>query len=124
MVYAEAAFSKQEKMSDVMMGHFFLRVKTRPAWKQLQSLDDCNYNVTEIDDYPKLFSLLILAHGLKRYPEKWQMFRSPFLSVKTQLSMLSHACHSRGAQHSFACCNLLVLTSKENCKSLSISLRC
>ena len=25
------------------------------------------------------------------------------------LSMLSQACHSRGAQHSLACCNLLVI---------------
>ena len=87
--------------------------------KPLQLLEDCNYNVTEIDDYPKLFLLLILAHGLKRCPEnfrklglvvgKWQMFRSPLLSIKTRLSMLNHACHSRGEQHSLACCNLLVL---------------
>ena len=28
--------------------------------------------------------------------------------------MLSHACHSRGVQHSLVCCNLLVLFSKRN----------
>ena len=115
MVDAQAGLAKQEKISDVMIGHFGC---SSNAWKPLQSLDDCNYNVTKIDDYPKLLSLLILAHGLKRYPENfrklapavfiWQMFRSPLLSIKTQLSMLSHACHSRGAQHLLACCNLLV----------------
>ena len=117
MVYAQAALAKQEKISDVMIGHFS---HSRNAWKPLQSLDDCNYNVTEIDDYHKRFSLLILVHRLKRYPENfrklapvvliWQMFTSPLFS-KTQLSMLSHACHSRGGQHSLACCNLPVINT-------------
>ena len=98
MVYAQAASAKQEKMSDVMIGHFLATAATRG------NPNDCNHKVTEIDDYPKLFSLLILAHGLKRYPENfrklasvlliWQKFRSPLLSVKTQLSMSSYACHS------------------------------
>ena len=117
MVYAQAALAKQEKMSDVMIGHFLAIAATRG------NPNDYNYNVTEVliinlnYNYPKLFSFLILAHGLKRYPENfrklasvvliWQMFRSPLLSFKTQLSMLSHACQSRGEQH-FTC--MLVYT--------------
>ena len=101
-------------MPDVMTGHFSAIAATP------ENPNDCNYNITEINDYPELFSLLILAHGLKRYPENfrkltsvvliWQMLRSPLLSIKTQLSMLSHACHSRGEQQSLACCNLLVIS--------------
>ena len=113
MVYAQAALAKQGKMPDVIIRHFLATAATRG------NPNDCNYSVTEIDDYPKHFSLLIFAHRLKRYTENfrklasvlliWQLFRSPLLSIKTQLSMSSHACHSRGAQHSLACCNLLVL---------------
>ena len=54
-------------------------------------MDDCNYNVTEIDDYPKRFSLLILVHEQKMYPKNlrklapvvliWQMFSLPLLSI-------------------------------------------
>ena len=112
-------WSNRRKISDVMTGHFNY---SHNAWEPfIQSLDDCNYNVTETDDYRKLFLLLALAHGLKRYPEDfrklglgpvvriWQVFRSPLLSIETQLLMLIHAGHFRGKQHSFACCNLLVL---------------
>ena len=52
MVYAQAVLAKQGKISDVMIGHFS---HSGNAWKPLLSLDDCNYNVTEIDDYRKLF---------------------------------------------------------------------
>ena len=59
MVHAQAALAKQEKISDVMIGHF-----------QLQPQRLVTIAVVH-DDYPKLFSLLILAHGLKRYPENF-----------------------------------------------------
>ena len=61
MVHVQAALAKQEKISDIMIGHFLATAATRG-----------NYNVTELDDYPKLFSLLILAHGLKKYPENFR----------------------------------------------------
>ena len=64
MVHAQAALAKQEKISDITIGHFLATAAMRE--KPLQSLDDCNYNIMEIDDYPKLFFLLILGHGLKR----------------------------------------------------------
>ena len=117
MVYAQAALVKQDKISDVMIGHFLATAATRgnlySRWTTVITTSRRSMITLTV------FSLLILAHGLKRYPENcrklapvvviWQMFRSPLLSIKPQLSMLSHACHSRGAQHSFACCNLLVL---------------
>ena len=90
---------------------------SRNVWKPLHSMDDCNYNVTEIDDYPKCFSLLNLVHEQKRYPENfrkmapvvliWQMFRSSLLSIKPQLSMLSHACHSK--------CWVMLVTLEARC---------
>ena len=78
------------------------------------------------------FSLLILAHGrgilenvrkLASVVLVWQMFRSSLLSIKTQLSMLSHACHSRGAQHSLASCNLLVILIISAMNTTSIYIR-
>ena len=44
MVHAQAALTKQEKTSDVIIGHFLAAAAARENHR--------NYNVTEIDDYP------------------------------------------------------------------------
>ena len=72
VVHAQAALAKHEKISDVMIGHFSATAAT----------------------LGNHYRLLILAHGLKMYPENfsklapvvliWQMFRLPLLSIKTQ----------------------------------------
>ena len=113
MVYAQAALAKQEKISDVMIGHFLATAAmlgnlysrwTNVITTSRRSMITLNLFVTDFgpwtkDIFRKLAPVVLI----------WQMFISSLLSIKTQLSTLSHPCHSRGVQHSLACCNLLVI---------------
>ena len=83
MVHAQAALAKQEKISDVMIGHFLATAGMRgnhySRWTTVISTS--RRSMITLDFF--------VTDGLKKYPENfrklapvvliWQMFRSPLL---------------------------------------------